>query len=154
MWGIRRVFAVMFPLAALIAGGCTKSYFPVSGPNSIAIRSGNSDVGQQYAQVRLTPQVVNILDEYGARTIANIFGDKRPPPEVKFGIGDVVSVTVFEAAAGGLFIPLEAGVRPGNFITLPTNRSIPREHYRPIRGRRAGGGPNPKPSPGGNRHSH
>jgi polysaccharide biosynthesis/export protein len=26
---------------------------------------------------------------------------------------------VFEAAAGGLFIPVEAGVRPGNFITLP-----------------------------------
>jgi polysaccharide export outer membrane protein len=28
-------------------------------------------------------------------------------------------VTIFEAAAGGLFIPVEAGVRPGNFITLP-----------------------------------
>jgi polysaccharide export outer membrane protein len=31
----------------------------------------------------------------------------------------VVSVTIFEAAAGGLFIPSEAGARPGNFITLP-----------------------------------
>jgi polysaccharide export outer membrane protein len=41
------------------------------------------------------------------------------PREIRFGIGDVVSVTIFEAAAGGLFIPLEAGVRPGNFITLP-----------------------------------
>jgi polysaccharide export outer membrane protein len=109
----------VFPLAALIAGGCTESFFPVAGPNSIAIRSGNSDAGQQYAQVRLTPQVVNILDEYGPRTIANIFGDRRPPPEVKFGIGDVVAVTIFEAAAGGLFIPSEAGVRPGNFIALP-----------------------------------
>jgi polysaccharide export outer membrane protein len=28
-------------------------------------------------------------------------------------------VTIFEAAAGGLFIPAEASVRPGNFITLP-----------------------------------
>ena len=35
------------------------------------------------------------------------------------GIGDVVSVTIFEAAAGGLFIPIEAGVRPGNFVTFP-----------------------------------
>src|SRR5262249_47317912 len=43
----------------------------------------------------------------------------KPPKEIKFGIGDVVSVTIFEAAAGGLFIPIEAGVRPGNFITLP-----------------------------------
>jgi polysaccharide export outer membrane protein len=119
MWGLRRVIAVVFPLAALIAGGCTESFFPAAGPNSVAVRSGMSDAGQQYAQVRLTPQVVNILDEFGPRTIANIFGDKRPPPEVKFGIGDVVAVTIFEAAAGGLFIPSEAGVRPGNFITLP-----------------------------------
>jgi polysaccharide biosynthesis/export protein len=28
-------------------------------------------------------------------------------------------VTIFESSAGGLFIPPEAGVRPGNFITLP-----------------------------------
>jgi polysaccharide export outer membrane protein len=31
----------------------------------------------------------------------------------------VVQVTIFESAAGGLFIPAEAGVRPGNFVTLP-----------------------------------
>jgi hypothetical protein len=30
-----------------------------------------------------------------------------------------VGVTIFEASSGGLFIPAEAGVRPGNFITLP-----------------------------------
>ena len=28
-------------------------------------------------------------------------------------------MTIFEAAAGGLFIPAEAGVRPGNFVTIP-----------------------------------
>jgi polysaccharide biosynthesis/export protein len=28
-------------------------------------------------------------------------------------------VTIFEASSGGLFIPAEAGVRPGNFITIP-----------------------------------
>jgi polysaccharide export outer membrane protein len=28
-------------------------------------------------------------------------------------------VTVFEAASGGLFIPAEGGVRPGNFVTIP-----------------------------------
>jgi polysaccharide export outer membrane protein len=38
---------------------------------------------------------------------------------IRFGIGDILSVTIFEAGAGGLFIPLEAGVRPGNFVTLP-----------------------------------
>ncbi len=51
--------------------------------------------------------------------LAGAFTDRRPPANITFGIGDVVSITVFEAAAGGLFIPLEAGVRPGNFVNLP-----------------------------------
>jgi polysaccharide export outer membrane protein len=31
-----------------------------------------------------------------------------------------VQISVFESSAGGLFIPAEAGVRPGNFVTLPS----------------------------------
>ena len=46
----------------------------------------------------------------------NVFA--RPPPTT-LGIGDVVSVTIFEAEPGGLFIPSEPGARPGNFVTLP-----------------------------------
>ena len=49
-------------------------------------------------------------------------------PRSEFGIGDVVSVTIFEAAAGGLFIPTEAGVRPGNFVTLP-NQPVDTKGY-------------------------
>jgi polysaccharide export outer membrane protein len=92
---------------------------PADGPWAAAVRSGASSTGQQYTLIRLTPEVVNTLDEFGPRSISAVFGDKRPPPEVRFGVGDVVSVTIFEAAAGGLFIPQEAGVRPGNFVTLP-----------------------------------
>jgi protein involved in polysaccharide export with SLBB domain len=47
----------------------------------------------------------------------NVFA--RPPPPITLGIGDVVSVTIFEAEPGGLFIPSEPGARPGNFVTLP-----------------------------------
>ena len=39
------------------------------------------------------------------------------------GIGDIVAVQLFEAGAGGLFIPLEAGARAGNFVTL-TNQAV------------------------------
>jgi polysaccharide biosynthesis/export protein len=48
-----------------------------------------------------------------------MFSSRPGPSEIRFGVGDVISVTIFEASAGGLFIPIEAGVRPGNFITLP-----------------------------------
>jgi polysaccharide export outer membrane protein len=100
---------------AIAVGGC--SFFPSSGPNSLAIDTGFSSVS--YALVNVSPEVVKVLGEYGPLSISALFGDKRPPPEVRFGIGDVVAVTIFEAAAGGLFIPIEAGVRPGNFVTLP-----------------------------------
>jgi len=101
-----------------VLGGC-ESFLASSGPTAQDINAGTSPSGQQYGFVHLTPQVVDILAGYGPEAIITTFGDRRPPPEIKFGIGDVVSVTVFEAAAGGLFIPLEAGVRPGNFVTLP-----------------------------------
>ena len=48
---------------------------------------------------------------------SNVFS--RPPPRITLGIGDVVSVTIFEAEPGGLFIPSDPGARPGNFVTLP-----------------------------------
>jgi protein involved in polysaccharide export with SLBB domain len=50
---------------------------------------------------------------------ANVLTRRPPPREIRLGIGDVVSITIFEAAAGGLFIPSDAGARPGNFVTLP-----------------------------------
>jgi polysaccharide biosynthesis/export protein len=104
---------------AILCAGCGTQLLSDAGPNALAVKSGITWNGPPYGLVHLTPQVVNILDEYGPRTLSATFGDHRPPPEIKFGIGDVVSVTVFEAAAGGLFIPAEAGVRPGNFVTLP-----------------------------------
>ncbi len=71
-----------------------------------------------YAMVKVTPDVGNILERNSVR-IGRAFVDRRGPAEIRFGIGDTVSVTVFEAAAGGLFIPADAGVRPGNYVTLP-----------------------------------
>src|SRR5450755_4236491 len=111
-----RVLGVIFILVNAL-GGCL--FLPSSGPNSLDVSIGASPSGVTYSVIKLTPEVVKTLAEYGPLTLSAAFGDKRPPPEIKFGIGDVVSVSVFEAAAGGLFIPIEAGVRPGNFVTLP-----------------------------------
>jgi polysaccharide biosynthesis/export protein len=119
--GIVPLWKLLTVAAALSCGGCIIT--PASGPGSLAIDVGLSDRGVQYGLVRITPDVIKLLSEYEPHGIAGTFPDKRPPPEIKFGIGDVVSVSIFEAAAGGLFIPIEAGVRPGNFVTLP-NQAI------------------------------
>jgi polysaccharide export outer membrane protein len=108
--------------SAFLLGGC--SLMPASGPASTDVLSASTDAvpggaaSLPYALVRLTPEVVENLSRYEPR-FSNSFTDRRPPVAFHFGIGDTVSVTIFEAAAGGLFIPSEASVRPGNFVTLP-----------------------------------
>ena len=94
------------------------TFDPCCGPDAITVKGNATWNGPPYGLVKLTPEVVSILKEYGPLTLSATFGDRRPPPEIRFGIGDVISVSIFEAAAGGLFIPSEAGVRPGNFVTL------------------------------------
>jgi polysaccharide export outer membrane protein len=91
---------------------------PASGPFQESIRSEVAP-SVPYALVHLSPQAIEELDRYEPATLAGAFTDHRPPTPIVFGIGDTVSITIFEAAAGGLFIPAEAGVRPGNFVTLP-----------------------------------
>lgn len=116
-------------------GGCAvlneSAGLPVSGPESFNVKGGRSDTSLKYGLVKLTPEVISTLHEFEPKGYAQLglyrlpgaFTDRRPPANVVFGVGDVVSVTIFEAAAGGLFIPSEAGVRPGNFVQLP-NESV------------------------------
>jgi polysaccharide biosynthesis/export protein len=93
---------------------------PGSGPESFDIRAGQTDDPNRlpYALVKLTPNTIDIVAR-NSPGLAAAFTDRRVPGEIRFGLGDIVGVTIFEAAAGGLFIPSEAGVRPGNFISLP-----------------------------------
>lgn len=105
--------------AGIALSGCTNPMMPVAGPQSWDVRAHAQDADSlPYALVNVTPETMSVLASYEPG-FAGMFTDSRPPKEIKFGIGDIVSVTVFEAAAGGLFIPSEAGVRPGNFVQLP-----------------------------------
>ena len=119
VWVRLLVRLAMLGLLAIAGGAC--SIMPTSGPEIGEIYRGGNPADPErlpYALVRITPQVIDVLANHAPR-IGTVFPDRRPPREIKFGIGDVVSVTIFEAAAGGLFIPIEAGVRPGNFVNLP-----------------------------------
>jgi polysaccharide biosynthesis/export protein len=123
-----RNFAVLTVLGSVLAAtGCTNPWMPVAGPESWDVRSQAVDVtlsGNRlpYALVNLDPRVLALLAN-NTPGFSGTFVDRRSPLQIKFGVGDTVSVTIFEAAAGGLFIPAEAGVRPGNFVQLP-NQNI------------------------------
>lgn len=105
-------------LMALALAGCG-TITPASGPQGDDIRSQYTESGPQFAVVGLNPEIISVLHRFEPTGLAGAFTDRRPPASIVFGIGDVVSVTIFEAAAGGLFIPAEAGVRPGNFVSIP-----------------------------------
>lgn len=119
--GWLRIVARTAVLSALLAhSGC--STLPTSGPTNALARADQLDPASlPYAMVRVTSDVEDILERNSIR-IGRVFVDRRGPSEIRFGVGDTVSVTVFEAAAGGLFIPADAGVRPGNYVTLPNQQ--------------------------------
>lgn len=98
------------------ASGC--SQLPVAGPRSGAIADGVSAV-LPYQLVPITSATLALLDANEPKGLAGVFTDRRAPSSLVLGVGDVIGVTVFEAAAGGLYIPAEAGVRPGNYVQLP-----------------------------------
>jgi polysaccharide export outer membrane protein len=92
---------------------------PTSGPASWDVWAGQTDPKNlPYAFVRITPKVAGVLAKAAPRLVGE-FPDRSRPKDIRFGDGDIVTVTIFEASSGGLFIPAEAGVRPGNFITIP-----------------------------------
>ena len=102
-------------MSALL-GGC--GFIPMAGPASVDIQSEHSAT-LPFAVVKLDSAVLQALEKFEPNYLPGVFSDSRPPASIRFGVGDLVSVTIFEATAGGLYIPLEAGVRPGNFVTLP-----------------------------------
>jgi polysaccharide export outer membrane protein len=123
--------ALLVAATALSVTGC--STLPASGPSDSAIESGaaasakpeNGIVGFNYALVDVSKGILSHVS-VDSQSLGKTFGlGRAPAPEIRIGVGDVVAVTIFESATGGLFIPNDAGSRPGNFVTLP-NQTVDR----------------------------
>ncbi|MGJ4931098.1 polysaccharide biosynthesis/export family protein [Bradyrhizobium sp. HKCCYLS2038] len=101
------------------------SLLPGTGPTSEAVNdnataSVRSSTALPYALVDVSSETIGFLSQPNVVTFSGVFPDKRPKPVQVAGIGDVLNVSIFEAAPGGLFTPpTAAGARPGNFVDLP-----------------------------------
>jgi polysaccharide biosynthesis/export protein len=116
---VLRAVGIFLGLALLLVAVAGCALMPVSGPESWDVWAGQHDPKNvPYAFVRITPKVAKVLEKAAPRLVSE-FPDRSRPQDIRFGNGDIVSVTIFEASSGGLFIPAEAGVRPGNFVTIP-----------------------------------
>jgi polysaccharide export outer membrane protein len=123
---MRNIFLIVarfvLPGAALLAfGGC--SMLPGSGPSKDDIVQQSSLPGiQRYEVVDIDSSVVDVLRHRGPDSFLAHFGDYRPSVEPRIGVGDTVSVTIWEAGAGGLFsAPLVAD----RFSTGSKSATIP-----------------------------
>jgi polysaccharide biosynthesis/export protein len=115
------------PIFALLVAGLLPacSLLPGTGPKSDAVE-GNATAGLRsnaalpYALVDVSADTIGLLSQPTLVTFQGAFPDKRPKPQQVAGVGDVLNISIFEAAPGGLFTPATAaGARPGNFVDLP-----------------------------------
>src|SRR5439155_23009751 len=115
--GIVAVFAtVLLPACSVLPG---------TGPKSDAVEWNataglRSNAALPYALVDVSADTIGFLSPPNLVTFKGEFPDKRPKPNQVVGVGDVLNISIFEAAPGGLFTPGQAaGARPGNFVDLP-----------------------------------
>jgi polysaccharide export outer membrane protein len=98
---------------------------PGTGPKSDAVHENataglRSNAALPYALVDISADSIGFLSQPNLITFQGSFPDKRPKPQQVVGVGDVLNISIFEAAPGGLFTPATAaGARPGNFVDLP-----------------------------------
>jgi polysaccharide biosynthesis/export protein len=115
------------PLLAIIAAAVLPacSLLPGTGPKSDAVENNatagvRSNAALSYALVDVSADTIGFLSQPNLVTFQGEFPDKRAKPNQVVGVGDVLNISIFEAAPGGLFTPGQAaGARPGNFVDLP-----------------------------------
>lgn len=109
-------FAILLPSCSVLPGTGPKS----DAVNANATAGIRSNAALPYALVDVSADTVGFLSQPNLLTFKGQFPDKRPKPTQVVGVGDVLNVSIFEAAPGGLFTPGQAaGARPGNFVDLP-----------------------------------
>jgi polysaccharide biosynthesis/export protein len=108
-------FAALFVLfSGAMLAGC--AYLPTAGPTTgEVVDQGVQDSQIRYDVVDVNANVVSALLAQPEESFRKRFGKGGKPPAPKIGIGDTVSVSIWEAAGGGLFgtSPI-AGVSPGS----------------------------------------
>jgi polysaccharide export outer membrane protein len=112
-----KLLVFLFCLMALPVGGC--SWIPRAGPStSDVLEQGQAGGEILFDVVQVDDRVVNALIAQPKERFALRFKKDAQPPEVKIAIGDTISVSIWESAAGGLFsetppVPAPTGGRPG-----------------------------------------
>ena len=100
--------------AGLAASLAACSSVPSAGPSRDAVFDAGARLDAPFALVNINETVINALAHWPGPSLFGRFGDYRAAVEQRIGIGDSVTVTVYEAATGGLFSnPSTSPTSPG-----------------------------------------
>jgi polysaccharide export outer membrane protein len=113
---------------ATALSGCA-SFLSQSGPSRSAVfdQAGSKAAapGAQKLAYALVPLNAGVVAQMRTDDPIPRFSDLLTEGRVasgSLGVGDTLAITVFEAGAGGLFIPSDAGTRNGNSVQLPAQQ--------------------------------
>jgi polysaccharide biosynthesis/export protein len=114
--------ALFVCLTGATLAGC--GYLPTSGPTTgQVIDQQVQDDQTRYDVVDVNANVVATLASQPSESFRTSFGKYGKPPPPKIGIGDTVSVSIWEAAGGGLF-----GASPTDHVSAGSrNVTIPEQ---------------------------
>src|SRR5262249_43909422 len=123
---VMKLAALFAGLTALALAGC--SMLPSAGPPtaSAVVAPARSEDQILFDVVAVDERVISTLLAQPKESFRARFGTSTEPPELKIAIGDTISVTVWESAAGGLFsdapAPSFTGSRPATEPLMPESR--------------------------------
>lgn len=102
------------------------------GPMAPDVLSSAKESGSQtanYHVVDLSESVANLLLHSPVASLSASFGTKPPPPRQVLGVGDTLSISIFESAPGGLFSPPEQAIVSGSRQAVLPNQIIDQAGY-------------------------
>jgi polysaccharide biosynthesis/export protein len=115
-----RLATILACLPGAALGGC--STLPTAGPTTgQVVDQAVKDDQPRFDVVDVDGNVVSTLLAQPAESFRTRFQRYGKPPDPKIGIGDSITVTIWEAAGGGLFgAGITTGVSPGSrSVTIP-----------------------------------
>jgi len=116
-------------LMALSLGGC--SMLPRGGPAASEVAAaGQADDEVLFDVIEVDNHVVSALLAQPKESFQVRFAGDQQPPEIRIAVGDIISVTIWESAAGGLFSaapPPLTGPRPATEPLAPESPRPPTE---------------------------
>src|ERR1700737_1169772 len=119
-----KIFASLLVAVSCYLTGC--GGLPSSGPIAVEVSSQenqDSSLGG-YILIDIDERIARFTSSQPRKSFARVFHNTGPAPDLRVGVGDSVVVTIYEAAAGGLF---SAGVSDRSATAGSRTAAIPEQ---------------------------